>query len=189
MPTSDDRRLALEELRTADRIVAGTLATLHFLENERRRHERGSSFTEDGSADVDSATSQLAEAQYAFGRALALLGGEQGEWLELEAYRGREGGVRDRPKRSAAELEAMFGVLAASRNVALVETLHHEIRAVFARVRALDSSLGDVAPLADWSDEGEVEQVGAMWTYKSPTVVAIVIVASLLLGLVFGLAG
>jgi hypothetical protein len=170
MSTVEQRRQALEELRGADRILGGVLGTLQYVLRQQRRDVIGMEgadglWGEATQGDVDSAIGQLAEAQYGFRRAVGLLGGDAGDWVELERW-------------GYAELvvdgifEALL-LLRANRNIAAAEQVHTQIRSLFAAVRASDPSLQDVMPLADWEDEGVAGEVQSMWAFNKPAVFGI----------------
>lgn len=180
MLTIEARRQALEELRTADRILAGVLGTLRFVVRQQRRDMFGFEgsegfFGEATIADVDSAIGQLAEAQQSFRRAVGMLGGDEGDWVELERWGYTEvviDGITD-----------VLGVFLATRNVEAAEQVHTKIRGLFASVRASDPTLQEVPLLEEWEDEGTVGEVKSMWAFNKPAVIGSALFALMLMGI------
>ena len=159
------RRRALEELRTADRIIGGALGTLEFVGRQQGLDALGFQ-TADGlygeatRADVASAQSELNEAQLAFRRALEHLGTNSGDWTDLEQWGYAEGvidGVFD-----------LFAVLKAQRNIEAAKQVHAKVRDLYSHVAASDPSFADLPPLADWEDEGFKGEMLALWQFNKP---------------------
>lgn len=184
----DARRQALEELRTADRLVGGVLGTLRYVSRQQKFDLAGIN-TADGlygdatQADVASAERDLTEAQAAFRKALELLGGRSdGHWVGLEQWGYAEGmldGIFD-----------VFAVLKAKRNLAAAEQVSTKIRELFFSVRASDPALADVDPLADWSEEGFVDSLKTMWEFnKFGVIMRVGGLAFLALFILIGLIG
>lgn len=181
------RRAALEELRTADRIMASALGTLETVSRHQRLDMIGFN-TADGlygdatRSDVGAAISEVNIAQGSLRKALELLGGHaESGWVELETWGLAEGivdGIFD-----------VFAALKAQRNIAAARGVHGQIRQLFERVRASDPSLADVQPLADWDEGGGMggmlEELRATWAFNKPAIlwrvgVAVFIVLSVL---------
>lgn len=187
----DARRQALEQLRTADRLVGGVLGTLRYVSRQQKFdlagfHTADGLYGEATRSDVASAERDLTEAQAAFAEALESLGGRtEGQWVGLEQWGYAEGvldGIFD-----------IFAVLKANRNLAAAEQVHGKIRELFFSVRASDPALADVEPLADWSEEAFVVNLKTMWEFNKVGVImrvggvvlVVFLVVSGLLGMVF----
>lgn len=176
MPDADPRRAALEDLRTADRLIAGVLGSLGSLQRGQVLDMLGGPDTSEGffgehaQAETYSAEQNLAEAERHLQSAAKKLGQirEQAD-TQLNA-----------PGMAEAVFDGVFDLLAvfrSSRNVSTAKKLHAEVRDLFARVRSSDPQLeASVQPLAEWEEgmiDGAVEELKVAAKFRRPQLILV----------------
>jgi hypothetical protein len=180
----DDPRVEiLEELRTADRVVAGAIATLRYARRQQRLDFAGLPNTE-GSFDTQtqrdnaSATSSMLEAEGALRRIEKRLAlppttadvevAHWGLWSDLA------GGLFD-----------LIPLAKLSANLETAKRLQDGIRALFERLRTADAALASrVEPLTDWNDGPS--EIATAWRFnRVPMIVMCVLVVGSLIAMFF----
>jgi hypothetical protein len=181
--SSDPRARILEELRTADRLVAGALSTLQYARRQQGLDLLGLPNTEgvfdtQTQRDNASAGSDLIEAEAALRRVETELKRPPStpdvaiqHWsLATDLL----GGVLD-----------LIPLAKLGANVDTALRLQKGIRDLFATVRLSDPQLeANVEPLADW-DDGPSE-IATTWRYNRPAIVVIAIIAIAWVALALG---
>lgn len=184
-PGLDPRRSALEDLRTADRIIASVLGTLRSLERDQLHDLFGAVDSSDGlygdvaRDEVGSAQLQLNEAEAHLRRAAERMGHVQASTREdLQA-----------PGVLEVVFDGLFDILALRRvrtSLEITQRLHDEVRALFELLRSKDP-LG-VEPLADWDQDfsrGTLDEIEIDAAYKRPQVIVRALVFLAIVALVF----
>lgn len=167
-PTVDPRPAILEDLRTADRLVAGALATLRYARRQQRFDLVGvvnteGAFDSQTQRDNASATSDLIEAEAALRRVEKQLSmaptTAEIEVQHWSLWTDLAGGLFD-----------LIPLFKLSANVETAERLQVGIRDLFAKLHATDAALAtSVPPLADW-DDGPSE-IATSWAYNRPAMI------------------
>ncbi|MCR9163707.1 MAG: hypothetical protein ACE37F_16700 [Nannocystaceae bacterium] len=132
----EDRVRALEELRTADRILAAVVADLEPGADEWYRQT---------AAETQASSEHLADAHRSVCRAASALGGTPTQrWPELRRWGSAFHAFPDIADSLAGFAEGV--------NHREAKRVHDYVRSLFDAVRGSDSALADtVEPLADWS--------------------------------------
>lgn len=178
------RREALEEIRTADRIVGGAAGTFQRLQRDQVLDFVG--FESDGvhgefdRGDYHRAAMQLDEAEHAFNRGLALLGvGRTHASHDLAPWgltEGLIGGVFD-----------LIAMARARKAKLQAQALHEHFKTVFDLIRDSDPALEDVEPLGDWTMTNQEYLEGWRYVDWKPIIMALLGIAAV--RLLFHLAG
>lgn len=153
-PSAEDVRAALEELRTADRILLSVLGTTRFLKRQQRLDLIGvptadGYFGDQTRRDNDHASTELLAAQHAMQQAMRRLGIPLDTPPETLKQWGLLDGIID-------EVWSDFLALRhAKKNHAIAERVRGRVRALFARVCAEHpEAAAGVAPLTDDNEDG-----------------------------------
>lgn len=182
-PRRDARVDILEELRTADRLVAGALSTLHYAQRQQGLDLVGLPNTE-GAFDTQTqrdnalAGSGLLEAEAALRRVEKLLAQPPTTAdVRIEHWNlGTDllGGVLD-----------LVPLAKLGANIGTAQRLQRGIRELFERVRNGDPQLAaTVEPLTDWNDGPS--EVATMWHFNKPAIIGLVVFALVFVYLMLG---
>ena len=182
-PRRDPRLDVLEELRTADRLVAGALSTLRHARRQQGLDLVGLPNAEglldtQTQRDNASAGSGLIEAEAALRRIEALLAQPSTvEDVRIEHWSlGTDliGGLLD-----------LVPLAKLGANIDTARRLQRGIRELFERLRSGDPQLAaTVEPLTDWNDGPS--EVATMWRFNKPAVIGLVVFALVFVYLMLG---
>lgn len=170
-PRRDPRLEILDELRTADRLVAGALSTLVYARRQQRLDLVGlpnteSAFDTQTQRDNASAGGDLIEAEAVLRRVETLL-----------AQPPSVGDVRIEHWNLGTDLlGGLLDLVPLARlgaNIDTAQQLQRGIRGLFERIRSDDPQLAAIVePLTDWNDGPS--EVATMWQFNKPAILGFV---------------